>query len=96
MVVNKAWFDKLPADVQTAALESGAKVDRELFSIATGIVDRANKTWDANGGQRLQLPAAEQAKMMADLKALGAKLLEGNAAARGDYEALLRVADKLK
>ena len=34
--------------------------------------------------------------MMADLKALGAKLLEGNAAARGDYEALLRVADRLK
>jgi TRAP-type transport system periplasmic protein len=96
LVVNKAWFAKLPADVQAAALEVGSKVDREMFTVASGIVDRANKAWDANGGQRMTLSAAEQAKMMGDLKALGAKLLEGNAAAKGDFEALLRVADRTR
>lgn len=96
IVVNRKWFDSLPADLQRAIEEAGAAVDKGSFQVATGIIDRANKGWVANGGRLIRLPAPEQAKMMADLKALGSKILSGNPAVKADYEELLRVADRVK
>jgi TRAP-type transport system periplasmic protein len=95
-VVNKKWFDSLPAGVQSAMLDAAMKVDKEAFSFATVLIERANKDWQANGGQLLKLPAAEQAKLMADLKALGTQLLSANSAVRAEYDELLRVADRVK
>ena len=45
LVVNKKWFDSLPADVQSAIVDTGARIDREAFSFATALIDRANKDW---------------------------------------------------
>jgi len=95
-VVSKRWFDALPPDVQSAMLDAGARVDREAFSFANALIDKANKDWQANGGQLLRLPAAEQAKLMAELKALGTQLLSANPAVRTEYEELLRVADRTR
>jgi TRAP-type C4-dicarboxylate transport system substrate-binding protein len=96
LVVNKKWFDALPADVRAALEESGAKVDGEMFPVAAGIVERSNKAWADNGGSLVRLPAAEQSKMMADLKALGTKLLSENAAVKAEYDELLKVVDRTK
>ena len=95
-VVNRKWFDSLPSDVQAAMLEAGARTDQEAFSFATALIERANKDWMANGGQLLKLPAPEQAKMMADLKALGTQLLSTNPQIKAEYEELLRVADRTR
>lgn len=95
-VVNKKWFDGLPADVQSAMLEAGAKVDKEAFSFATALIDKANSDWKANGGQLLKLPAGEQAKLMADLKTIGTQLLSANPAVKAEYDELLKVADRTK
>jgi TRAP-type transport system periplasmic protein len=95
-VVSKRWFDSLPAGVQSAMLDAAMKVDQEAFSFATVLIERANKDWQANGGQLLKLPAAEQAKLMADLKALGTQLLSANSAVKAEYDELLRVADRVK
>jgi TRAP-type C4-dicarboxylate transport system substrate-binding protein len=96
IVVNRKWFDSLPADLQRAIDEAGAAVDKGSFQVATGIIDRANKGWVDNGGRLIRLPAGEQAKMMADLKALGSSLLSANPAVKTEYEELLRVADRVK
>ena len=93
-VVNKRWFDSLPPQIQKAMLEAGAKVDKEAFSFATGLIQKANQDWQANGGQIMKLPAPEQAKLMADLKALGTQLLSANAAVKSEYDELLKVAAK--
>jgi len=95
-VVNKRWFDGLPADVQSAMLAAGERTDREAFSFATALIEKANKDWQANGGQLLKLPSAEQAKLMADLKALGTQLLSANPAVKAEYDELLKVADRTK
>jgi TRAP-type C4-dicarboxylate transport system substrate-binding protein len=96
VVVNKKWFDSLPADVQTAILAAGAAVDQGSYAVAVGIVDRANKGWVDNGGQLLKLPPAEQAKMMVELKALGGSLLSQNPAVKAEYDELLKVVDRTK
>jgi TRAP-type transport system periplasmic protein len=95
-VVNKRWFDGLPREVQTAMLDAGTKVDKEAFSFATALIEKANKDWQANGGQLLKLPAGEQAKLMGDLKTLGTQLLSANPAVKAEYEELLKVADRTK
>jgi TRAP-type C4-dicarboxylate transport system substrate-binding protein len=95
-VVNKRWFDGLPPDIQSAMLAAGEKTDREAFSFATALVDKANSDWRANGGQLLKLPPNEQARLMADLKALGTQLLSSNPTVKAEYDELLKVAEKTK
>jgi TRAP-type C4-dicarboxylate transport system substrate-binding protein len=95
-VVNKRWFDGLPREVQAAMLDAGTKVDKEAFSFATALIEKANKDWQANGGQLLKLPSGEQAKLMGDLKALGTQLLSANPAVKAEYDELLKVADRTK
>jgi len=96
LVVNKRWFDLLPGDVRAAITEAGAKVDREAYGFAGALVERANKGWVDNGGQLLKLPAAEQAKMMADLKALGARILAEKPEVKAEYDELLKVAERAR
>ena len=96
VVVNRKWFDALPADVQRAIEDAGAAVDKSAYQMAAAIVERANKGWVDNGGRLLKLPAAEQAKMMVDLKALGAGLLGQNPAVKAEYEELLTVVDRTR
>jgi TRAP-type C4-dicarboxylate transport system substrate-binding protein len=96
LVVNKRWFDSLPGDVRAAITEAGAKVDREAYGFAGALVERANKGWVDNGGQLLKLPAAEQAKMMADLKALGARILAEKPEVKAEYDELLKVAERAR
>jgi TRAP-type C4-dicarboxylate transport system substrate-binding protein len=96
VVVNVKWFDALPADLRTAIAAAGDAVDKGSCQVAAGIVARANKGWVDNGGQLLQLPPADQAKMMAELKALGSSLLSQNPAVKAEYDELLRVADRVQ
>ena len=77
-------------------LAAGERVDKEAFSFATALIDKANSDWRANGGQLLKLPAGEQAKLMADLKELGTQLLSANPAVKTEYNELLKVADKTR
>jgi TRAP-type C4-dicarboxylate transport system substrate-binding protein len=96
VVVNKKWFDSLPADLQAAITAAGDAVDKGSCQVAVGIVERANKGWVDAGGQLLKLPPAEQAKMMGELKALGSSLLSQNPAVKAEYDELLRVVDRVK
>ena len=96
VVVNRKWFDALPADLQRAVEEAGAVVDKGSFQVAAGIIERANKGWVDNGGRLLKLPAVEQARMMVDLKVLGSALLAQNPAVKAEYGELLKVVDRTK
>ncbi|MSQ69813.1 MAG: TRAP transporter substrate-binding protein [Betaproteobacteria bacterium] len=96
LVVNRKWFDSLPADVQVAIVDTGARIDKDAHSFAAALMARADKDWVANGGQLLRLPAAEQAQMMTQMKTLGAQLLSGNPMVKAEYDELVKVADRYK
>jgi TRAP-type C4-dicarboxylate transport system substrate-binding protein len=91
VVVNKKWFDSLPGEVRSAIDAAGAAADKGSYEIAVGIIDRANKGWVANGGELLKLPAADQAKMMGELRTLGGQLMSQNPAVKAEYDELLKV-----
>ena len=93
-LVNKRWFDRLPADIRTAMQEEGARVDRELFSWTTEAIARANVAWTQNGGELIDLPATEQARMMSEFAALGEQIMGQNAEVMAEYRALAAVAQR--
>ncbi|WP_052401301.1 TRAP transporter substrate-binding protein [Muricoccus aerilatus] len=94
-LVNKRWYDRLPADVRTAMAEEGARVDRDIFAWTTGAIDEANKAWTAGGGEIVRLPAEEQERMMRELSVLGEGILGTSAPVKAEYEALRRAAERL-
>jgi TRAP-type C4-dicarboxylate transport system substrate-binding protein len=92
VIVNRRWFEELPADLRQVILDAGAKVDREIAGVSQSINAKANMGWDANGGVRLRLSPADQEKMMRKLKAVGSRILSANPAVKAEYDALLKVA----
>jgi TRAP-type C4-dicarboxylate transport system substrate-binding protein len=96
VVVNRKWFDGLPADLQRAITEAGAAVDKVSFGFAHDLIETANKGWTAAGGQLIRLPAAEQSRMMTDLRALGAEILGKNPAVKAEYDELVKVVDRTR
>jgi TRAP-type C4-dicarboxylate transport system substrate-binding protein len=96
LVANRKWFDALSPDLRAAIDEAGLQTDREAFGFASGIVERANTGWTANGGQLVRLAPPEQAKMMSELKALGSQILSQNPQVKVEYDALLQVAERVK
>jgi TRAP-type C4-dicarboxylate transport system substrate-binding protein len=94
VIVNRRWFEELPVDLRQAILEAGAEVDREIASVSQSINAEANMVWDANGGVRLRLSPADQAKMMDELKAIGNRILSENPEVKAEYDALLKVAGR--
>jgi TRAP-type C4-dicarboxylate transport system substrate-binding protein len=96
VVVNRKWYDGLAPDVQKAIDDAGAAVDKGAFQVAVSILERASKAWIDAGGRLIRLPAPDQAKMMAELKALGTNLMGQNPAVKAEYDELLRTADRLK
>jgi TRAP-type C4-dicarboxylate transport system substrate-binding protein len=94
-VVNRRWFERLPADVQRIMAEEGARIDRELFDWTTRAIQSANQAWTAGGGEIIRLPAEEQERMMRELQGLGEQIMAQNAAVKAEYDALARAAARL-
>jgi TRAP-type C4-dicarboxylate transport system substrate-binding protein len=96
VIVNRRWLDGLPADVRQAIVDAGAKVDGGMLSVAESINEKARQGWDANGGNRVKLSPAEQAKMMGQLKAVGTRILSAKPDVKAEYDELLKVANRYK
>ncbi|MGE5146024.1 MAG: TRAP transporter substrate-binding protein [Candidatus Eiseniibacteriota bacterium] len=74
-VVNEAWFQKQPKDVQEAIRAAGREAEKKVFPWGVENVKKTNAAWLAHQGEILKLPPAEQAKMMASFKKIGADIL---------------------
>jgi TRAP-type C4-dicarboxylate transport system substrate-binding protein len=94
-LVNRRWFERLPADAQRIMTEEAARIDRELFDWTRQAIDAANQAWTAGGGEIVRLPAEEQERMMRELQGLGEQILGQNAAVKAEYDALVRAASRL-
>jgi TRAP-type C4-dicarboxylate transport system substrate-binding protein len=94
-LVNRRWFERLPAEIRQVMEEEGARIDRELFAWTTEAIARANAAWTQNGGEIIRLPAEDQARMMRELAALGEGIMAQNPAVKAEYDALARVANRL-
>ncbi|MBK5957371.1 hypothetical protein CCR97_04000 [Rhodoplanes elegans] len=92
-LVNEAWFQAQPKDVQEAIRAAGREAEQQAFGWGVDNVKKANAVWLENKGEILKLPEAEQTKMMQGFVALGTKIVEQNPAAKAEFVKLKAVVD---
>lgn len=77
-LVSKAWFDRLPPDLQKAVMDTGAKVEIEVNKWALAKVKSYAAIWTSNGGKIVKLSPAEQADLVRRATAAIQPLLKKN------------------
>jgi TRAP-type C4-dicarboxylate transport system substrate-binding protein len=84
-LVNKAWYDRLPPDLQKAVRETGLKVEKEMNKYqAARLVQDAN-AWKSHGGKIVTLSPAEQAEAVKRTTAALQPILDKNAGLKDFY-----------
>ena len=69
--VSQKWYDNLPKELQTIVDRAGEAQTRAMESVAREIRKNAEATWVAQGGELINLPAAEQAAFQKTLASVG-------------------------
>jgi TRAP-type transport system periplasmic protein len=94
-VVSKVWFDRLPADLQKAIVETGAKLEAENYKWQVARIADDRKEWIAKGGTFTKLSPSEQ--LEAQKRVLGAvqSVLAKQAPSKALYDQLKTIADKV-
>ena len=70
-VMSKKWLATLPADLQTIVRDDAAKVSKEIVPFVKDCFGKQRDVWKNKGGVLVDLPAQEQAAMMAKFSSIG-------------------------
>ncbi|MDC0738062.1 TRAP transporter substrate-binding protein [Cognatishimia sp. SS12] len=93
-LVSQSWFDGLPEDLQKDVLDAGqaaqARWQAESFEFHAGLRD----VWIENGGNFVELPAADQTEVISRLSTVGADATNGDSVTGPFFELLQRVGAK--
>ena len=91
-LISQQWFDSLPEDLQATVLEAGkaaqARWQAESFEFHKGL----RAVWEQNGGRFIELPAADQAEMIARLASVGADATANDPEQKAFFDQLNAVA----
>src|SRR6202142_820896 len=93
-VLSKIWFDGLPADLQAVVAEAGQRASAEVFPWAVDFIAKQRQVWTANGGELVQLSAAEHAELNKLLKPVGAEVTAAKPQEAALYASLQKTAEK--
>jgi TRAP-type C4-dicarboxylate transport system substrate-binding protein len=87
-LVSKAWYDRLPPDLQQAVRDTGAKIEPQIdqWQIARIVAD--TNAWTANGGKIVNLTPAEQEEATRRVTAAVQQIVDKNAALKEFYTKL--------
>ena len=92
-VINEAWFQKQPKDLQEAIRAAGRTAEQQAFPWGVNNVKRSNELWLANKGEILNLPAQEQISMMQTFVSLGTSIVAQNSAVKAEMDRLQTLVD---
>ena len=76
--VSKAWFDKLPKDLQQVVLDVGKDLDAFGTKISEDYEQTTEKEWLAANVTITRLDAAQQKELFDRVSGIGPKLMAGN------------------
>lgn len=93
-LVNEAWFQAQPADVQEAIRAAGRAAEVKVFPWGLANLERSNAVWTSKGGEVLALPPEQQAKMMTEFRDIGTAIVSAEPAVKAEYDILLKVVDE--
>lgn len=92
IVVGKAWFDKLPADIQKTILEEAQAIEPEIGVWSKNFAAAAIETWKQNGGEYIQLSAPDRAELMKRWGTIGETVLADKPAIKEMYDLMVTTA----
>ena len=95
-VVSKSWMDKLPADLQTAVLESGMKTSREIFQWSVDDYSKAKQDWTKGGGQLVTVSASERESLTKMMAPIGPEVSAKTPADKAMYDLMVKAAERTK
>jgi TRAP-type transport system periplasmic protein len=84
-LVSKVWYDKLPADLQTAVREAGAKAEPQVNAWQVNRLKQDRETWTSRGGKIVTLSSQEQDEAVRRVSAAVQPILDKNAPLKEFY-----------
>jgi TRAP-type transport system periplasmic protein len=84
--VSKSWYDSLPADLQKVIDKDAATETVAINPAAVDLFNKARETWTANGGELIELSAADQANLMQTIASVGEDVSKPKPALHEAYE----------
>jgi TRAP-type transport system periplasmic protein len=84
--VSQKWYDSLPRDLQAIIDRDGEAEAQAIRPIALEIRKKAEATWVAQGGELIDLPAAEQASLQKTLASVGEDVSKAKPALHEAYQ----------
>ncbi|MPZ37296.1 MAG: hypothetical protein GEU95_04405 [Rhizobiales bacterium] len=94
-MVSKVWFNRLPADLQKAIVETGAKLETDNYKWQVARIAEDRKAWTDKGGRFTKLSPAEQQEAEKRVQSSVQAVLAKNARLKALYEQLRDVASKV-
>jgi C4-dicarboxylate-binding protein DctP len=92
-VVSKAWFERLPPDLQQVVVQEGAALDKELTDWSKRYLADAADTWRKNGGEVIHFSPTEQSAFLERMSTVGDKVFGEQAEVLNMYKLLRTVAE---
>jgi TRAP-type C4-dicarboxylate transport system substrate-binding protein len=84
-LVSKAWYDRLPADLQQAIMQTGTKVEQQMNQFQIDRLASDTKAWLSNGGKIVKLSPQEQEEAVRRSTAALQPVLDKNSALKDFY-----------
>lgn len=77
-MMSKAFYDKLPADLQKAVMDTGAELERYMEDVVIRYDRRAANLWRENGGEVIRLSTAERDEFMQRTAPISDRVMGGD------------------
>jgi TRAP-type C4-dicarboxylate transport system substrate-binding protein len=95
-IVSRAWYDRLPPDLQKAVVDTGAKIEPDMDKWQLARLASDAETWKGKGGKVARLAPAEQQEAVRRATAAIQPILDKDAALKTFYGTVKAAADKVK
>lgn len=95
-LVNRGFMKSLGAELEGVVREEARKAETVFSTWGVDEVDRIRQNWEKNGGESINLPAAEAQRYLDEVGAVVGPLLAKSPQAKEDYEALQAAARRLR
>lgn len=95
-VLSRKWLSSLPANLRKIVLNEFSKVAAKMLPVSEKLFQKGRSSWKQHGGELIKLPAAEEAKMMKEVAAVGPEVVKGRPAMQKLYDELIKAAAKAK
>jgi TRAP-type C4-dicarboxylate transport system substrate-binding protein len=91
-MASKTWWDKLPREIRTVLLQEGERTDWQVLEFSEKFMMQNRGLWQSNGGELIELSAADRAQMRRMLSTVGDSVVNDLPDVKGLYDEMKAIA----